>query len=362
MAATPQAVAQVVAAYWVVSISMVYLNKVLLTGGNATIQAPLFITMFQAIISCVICVTLGNVGESHRRAKTSSFASEWSQISWSLSTSLAVLPLSAIFVGMVALNNLCLQFVEVSFYNVARCLSLVFNVILSYAVLGKPTSLSVCATLMLVIVGFFLGIDGEVNFSLLGTLFGVLSSLFVSLSSIFTAKVLPAVSNDKSLLIFYNNLNATLLLLPLVVVFEGRFIMAHVAILSSLAFWLAMSVAAVLGFSVALVTVLQIKYTSPLTHNISGTAKAAVQSLGAFFIWGNAWTVTGVVGLFLVLVGSAMYAVIVMRESEREATTAKPPGRGSIQRNRDEEEEEEEEGGEEDGKEESEQQKLLRST
>ena len=32
---------------------------------------------------------------------------------------------------------------------------------------------------------------------------------------------------------------------------------------------------------------MQVKATSPLTHNISGTAKAAVQSLMAFYIWGN---------------------------------------------------------------------------
>ena len=32
-----------------------------------------------------------------------------------------------------------------------------------------------------------------------------------------------------------------------------------------------------MGFAIGLVTVMQVKATSPLTHNISGTAKAAVQ-------------------------------------------------------------------------------------
>ena len=40
-----------------------------------------------------------------------------------------------------------------------------------------------------------------------------------------------------------------------------------------------MTVAGFFGFSIGIVTVLQIKATSPLSHNISGTAKAAVQSL-----------------------------------------------------------------------------------
>ena len=308
----------VVAAYWVVSISMVYINKVLLSTGDASLQAPLFITMFQSVVSCGICIVLGNLGDANRKAKTVSFTTEWSRLdssSFNLTTALSVLPLSFIFVGMVALNNLCLQYVEVSFYNVARCLSLVFNVVLSYLVLGKSTSWPVCSTLVLVIVGFAVGIDGEINFSFIGTCFGILSSLFVSLSSIFTAKVLPLVSNDKSLLIFYNNANAVGLLIPLILFFEGRYISENFDKLVSSSFWICMILASVLGFSVALVTVLQIKVTSPLTHNISGTAKAAVQSLMAFYIWGNQATLAGVVGLFLVLIGSALYALLSMRES-----------------------------------------------
>jgi len=91
---------------------------------------------------------------------------------------------------MITFNNLCLKYVEVSFYNVARSLSIVFNVIFTYLFLGNTTSFVTCSTLLVVILGFILGIDGEVNFSLLGTVSGVLSSVFVSLNSIFTSKVL----------------------------------------------------------------------------------------------------------------------------------------------------------------------------
>lgn len=42
-----------------------------------------------------------------------------------------------------------------------------------------------------------------------------------------------------------------------------------------------------LGFMMGIVSVNQIRATSPLTHNISGTAKAGVQSALAFKIWGN---------------------------------------------------------------------------
>lgn len=55
-------------------------------------------------------------------------------------------------------------------------------------------------------------------------------------------------------------------------------------------------VSGVLGFLMGIVTVMQIRVTSPLTHNISGTAKAGVQSIMAFYIWDNEATVLACVG------------------------------------------------------------------
>ncbi|KAJ1404038.1 hypothetical protein B484DRAFT_298238, partial [Ochromonadaceae sp. CCMP2298] len=152
-------------------------------------------------------------------------------------------------------------------------------------------------------VGFGVGIQGEIDFSLVGTAAGVLSSVFVSLNSIYTSKMLPAVDNDKSKLLFYNNLNAALLFLPLIGLFEAQVILESKDKLMSVFFWASMSVTGAMGFAIGLVTVMQVKATSPLTHNISGTAKAAVQSLMAFYIWGNEATFKGIMGIALVIFG-----------------------------------------------------------
>lgn len=215
-------IAQVVALYWVVSISMVYLNKVLLSSEDASIPAPMFVTWFQCVVTAGICVVLGNMGEKTRKEGRGSFLDEYPRCKYNFDTGLRVGTLSLIFVAMIAFNNICLKHVEVSFYNVARSLSIVFNVIFTYLVLGKETSLSTCSTLVIVIFGFYLGIDGEVNLSIYGTLAGVLASIFVSLNGIYTAKVLPAVNNDKSMLLFYNNVNASVLFIPLIILFEGQ--------------------------------------------------------------------------------------------------------------------------------------------
>lgn len=213
---------------------------------------------------------------------------------------------------MITFNNVCIQYVHVSFYNVARCLSIVFNVIFTYYVLGKATDGYSLATLIVVIFGFYIGIDGELDFSLFGTAAGVIASIFVALNGIYTSKALEAVGGNKSVLLFYNNVNACILFTPLVFIFEFRVLMEHKDTLLSLTFWLCMTICGVFGFSIGLVTTYQIQATSPLSHNISGTAKAAAQSLLAFYIWGNQATFKGVLGILMTILGSGLYALVQM--------------------------------------------------
>jgi solute carrier family 35 (GDP-fucose transporter), member C1 len=227
-----------------------------------------------------------------------------------------------------------LKWVEVSFYNVARSLTIVFNVILSKIMLNSNSSNPTLACLGVVIVGFFMGSGGEINFSMKGTVAGILSSLFVSLNSIYTKKVLPVVDNDHWKLTFYNNINACIMFIPLMLTFENQAILSAFSMqFLSPTFWGAMWVAGFMGFAIGIVTVLQIKATSPLTHNISGTAKAAVQSILAFYIWGNEATFLGCLGIAVVLGGSLLYTYVKMEEG-RQAPSSPPPSEKDVEMNR----------------------------
>lgn len=329
-------IASVVATYWVVSISMVYLNKVLMSNEGISVPAPLFVTWYQCVITVLICWACGLCGQRAQAADAEkakyaavpaseggaaasapkpSFFAQFPKAEYLIGPAKQIFPLSVVFVGMITFNNLCLKFVEVSFYNVARSLTIVFNVFLSRLFLGIPTSFKTVLCLGVVIVGFLMGSHGELNFSLIGTISGVMSSLFVSLNSIFTKKVLPVVDDNHWKLTFYNNVNASILFIPLVLFFEYDILVEATQQLTSSVFWAAMTVAGFFGFSIGIVTVLQIKATSPLSHNISGTAKAAVQSLMAFYIWGNEPTVMGVLGIFTTLGGSLLYTFVKMGEN-----------------------------------------------
>ena len=332
-------ISAVVATYWVVSISMVYLNKILMSNEVISIPAPLFITWFQCIMTTIICWIAGLCNErsasgsgsysrlstvdhsSHGEHSSSgsiqskpSFFSQFPKVTYSTYIAVRIFPLSVIFVGMIVFNNLCLKYVEVSFYNVARSLTIVFNVIFSWLLLGVPTNTKTAACIAVVILGFVVGAQGELNFSLIGTGYGILSSLFVSLNSIFTKKVLSIVEDNHWRLTLYNNVNACMIMTPLVYIFEGDFLINRMALLQSPMYWSAMILAGFFGFAIGIVTVMQIKATCPLTHNLSGTAKAGVQSMLAFYVWGNEPTVMGVLGIFTVLGGSLLYTYVKMSE------------------------------------------------
>jgi len=309
----------VVAAYWFVSISLVFVNKSLLSGAQK-LDAPLVVTCYQCLVTVGACYLL--------KWAATKFPQKLSFPSLQLSTDilLRVLPLSIVFVAMITLNNLCLKHVGVSFYYIGRSLTTVFNVLLTYLILGERTSLSAISCCALIVGGFYLGVDQEEasgTFSLLGTLYGVLASLFVSLFSIFTKKVLPEVKGDIWALTFYNNVNACILFIPLIIIFGEVPTLIDFEYLDSLNFWVMMTIGGIFGFAIGYVTGLQIKTTSPLTHNISGTAKAAAQTVLATQYFQESKTMMWWVSNVVVLGGSLSYARV--RQLEMKARSRNQP-------------------------------------
>jgi GDP-fucose transporter C1 len=312
-------IAAVVASYFVISIGLVFLNKVLMSSDGTSIPAPLFVTWFQCLVTACICWLLGELG----RGKSTGFLLQFPRYTYNLNVARQVLPLSAIFVSMITFNNLCLKYVEVSFYNVARSLTIVFNVVLTWMILGKSTSQRVLMTLVVVVAGFFLGSGSEMHFSMVGTVFGMTSSLFVALNGIYTSKVLDVVEGNKWKLAAYNNTNACIMFIPILLLTgEVNVVMEHSALLLSGVFWTVMTLSGVFGFLIGIVTIMQIQVTSPLTHNISGTAKACVQTILALLLWQNPTNAANMGGVALVLFGSLLYSYVRRAEAAAAAAAA----------------------------------------
>ena len=109
------------------------------------------------------------------------------------------------------------------------------------------------------------------SLSVIGTTYGVIASACVALNSIFTKKVLPKVDDDIWKLTYYNNINACLIFIPLMIVTGELGTLANFPFLYSAKFWVPMTVAGGFGFTMGYVVGLQIqvkrKYSSRLSNN-----------------------------------------------------------------------------------------------
>jgi GDP-fucose transporter C1 len=147
------------------------------------------------------------------------FLSPWE---YKLSTALQIWPVTLSFCGMIIFNNLCLKFVEITFYQVARSLTIAFNVVFAYVIWGESTSRNAIIACAVVVFGYVLGVDGEINFSWAGVFFGAASSCCLSLYSIFVKKYMTVLNNDSWLLLYYNNVNA-MIVMPLISLAFGEY-------------------------------------------------------------------------------------------------------------------------------------------
>jgi len=294
--------------YWVISISMVFVNKTLLSSPTGKIDAPFFITWYQCLVTVVVVYAMGQAGV----ADVPKFELRPQVVRQMVS-------LSVVFTCMIVFNNLCLKYVEVSFYQVARSLTIVFNVIFDFVVLGQVTSLPAMGCCALVVSGFLLGNDQELRWSMQGVIFGVASSFFVAMNSIMVKKKFRLVDNNSWKMTLYNNVNATFLFLPLIVLSGELNVVATAPNVRTVQFWALMTAGGFLGVAISFATATQINYTSPLTHNVSATAKAAAQTVLALGIYRNPITVLGGVSVAVVLTGSLSYTLVRRAEMRSKA-------------------------------------------
>eukprot|EP01098_Paradermamoeba_levis_P008783 TRINITY_DN3628_c0_g1_i2.p1 TRINITY_DN3628_c0_g1~~TRINITY_DN3628_c0_g1_i2.p1 ORF type:complete len:142 (-),score=31.27 TRINITY_DN3628_c0_g1_i2:6-431(-) len=112
----------------------------------------------------------------------------------------------------------------------------------------------------------------------------------------------------------YNNVLSAIFMVPLILLSgEAHRLLEHPKVYESQT-WIYMTVTGLFGYLINLSTFMQINYTSPLTHSISGTAKACVQTLLAIQIFKNPVTPMNAFGIFLTIAGSFWYSFIRYKE------------------------------------------------
>lgn len=208
-----------------------------------------------------------------------------------VSTCRGLVPLICINVTGLIFNTYCLQYVDASFYQVARGLVLPFTVFFSFLLLKARSSLLSLSAVAVVCLGFFLGVSAEsIHASTTGTMLGVFSSLTTSVHAIVVKKSLGVVQGSTMDLVYYNNLLSALLLSPLVVL-SGELETVGQMISDGgrpfATFLLGASVTGVFGFLICIAGFLSIKVTSPVSHMISSAVRGVIQTFLGAWLFGD---------------------------------------------------------------------------
>jgi len=298
-------VAMAVSFYFVTSLSTVFFNKIIMS--NYEFPFPLFITWFQFLVAlgCIgVMYAVGSVYPSvhvMRGVSASSFTFQ---------SFYKILPLTALYVCMICFSNLTLQWSQVSFYQIARSLTIIFSMIFTYVFFGKATSWEEIKPCLVVVVGFVMGVKGELNFEPLSIVFGLTASAFLAYYAIKVKSVISDFNNDQWIVLLLNTMEALVLLLPFVFIFGEYGQMIQEPIIYQQDFWVVMVLGGIVGFLINIAMFWQIKTTSPLTSNLSGTAKACTQTALGVLIWRNQISLLNGFGILLVIGGSLWYSMV----------------------------------------------------
>ena len=296
-------VAGVILLYWCTSWTAIFMNKFVYTNLKKSFDAPYFVTFIQFVAPTFALYLFSKFN------KYSKIAKSFPDIKFSWHLALRVFPLSILYCLMVTMSNLCLKYVEVSFYQISRSLGIPMIPLINYLLFGETTTLRTVLSCITVVVGYIAGVDGEVNFSLKGTLFGLGASAVGTFYTIYLKRYLSNVVNNSWLLTFYTNFNSCIIL-PFLCLINGEIpvIWSHRSELT-LHYYMWICVSGIIGLFVGITTYLQIQYTSSLSHNISGVMKNCIQTFMGAYFYGTHITAKGLAGILLVVGGSFSYAM-----------------------------------------------------
>jgi len=235
-------------------------------------------------------------------------------------------PLIAINCIGLAFNTYCLQFVDASFYQVARGLVLPFTTLLSYIFLNARPSLPLLGAIGIVCFGFMVGVSSEnLSVSFIGILLGVCSSVTTAGHAIVVKRSLPVVNGSAMDLAYYSNFLSAFIMAPAALLAETG------AVLNMFSqggqafrtFWVGGLVTGVFGFLICIAGFISIKVTSPVTHMMSAAVRGVIQTVLGVWLFSDIVTRARLSGIALILTGSIVYTFLKDQEMRKNSAAAK---------------------------------------
>lgn len=287
--------------YITISVSMVIINRILLFHT----QTPLLLLWSQLVIGAV-------------SLKAACFLTFIPSLSFESLVRFA--PLISVNVIGLALNTMCLYYLDAMIYQICRALVLPITGLLTPFVTGKMLDWKIYASCLIIVAGFTFGVYGERlnagSVSYLGMIFGILSSITTSIQTFIIQRSLRRYKKQGPFEVVYLSNAYSAIFLPLFFVVEFQSIAELFHSKSNIYNFLkAAMISGIIGILINLATFLQIEHTSPLSHTVSSAAKGVFQTLLAYLILGEALTSTRISGIAITLFGSILYSIFKMQNA-----------------------------------------------
>uniref|UniRef100_A0A0X3PTM1 GDP-fucose transporter n=2 Tax=Schistocephalus solidus TaxID=70667 RepID=A0A0X3PTM1_SCHSO len=279
----------------------------------------MLITLLECIVTSCVCAF---------RLRASRF-SLWECVRKGLRTAMSEhslsLKLPVFFALMITFNNMCLYYLDLPVYFVARSFSPLFNVILFYRMLKDRRLLLILPGIALIIVGYIITMVEENTINLLiaeGVILGVLSSLFVEFYTLETNKLPDKTPEVYLKQVYVNNVCGVILLLV------GAFATSELTelqflpiapTLDTLVFWSLLVLGCICAAIVGGVVLEEINSYPSFHRQMLGLVRSVLQTIAAVFIFFVYTTKLWWVGVLLVAIGTALYIVGQRKHEETAA-------------------------------------------
>ncbi|KAH6589389.1 hypothetical protein BASA50_010042 [Batrachochytrium salamandrivorans] len=241
--------------------------------------------------------------------------------------SLIMLAFSTLYTINIAVSNISLKMVSVPFHQTIRAMVPLFTMLIEFFWLNKSASFTVALTMLPIIFGVTLATIGDYDFTILGFILTLLGALLAAIKGVTTNII--QVGKLK-----LHPLDLLLWMTPLAFVqtMSYAFITGELHQVSeflrddvSISILLALLANGFIAFGLNVSSFTANKKTSALTMGVAGNVKQVLSIILSVSIFNLTFTLINGVGIFLTLVGGALYTYADVKDRKRPGSPTNSP-------------------------------------
>jgi len=295
--------------YAATSVLILLFNKVILSSYS--FKYPLTMTLCHMLMGLFFLNLL-------RAAKMINYAT------FDVNLARKVVPVCMCFIANVVLGMVALRGTNIPMFATLRRLTVMMVVLCEVLILRKKQTRLVVGSVVIMILGSFIGGWGDLQFDLFGYCMVLLNNLVTALNLVFIKKTLldTKLASDTFGVLYYNSLLSIPVLAFLALIF------GEVSALPSFPFWgdvyfqFSFIASAVMSFLMNYSTYWCTEVNSALTTSVTGQVKNVLSSFVALSMFGMRATPLLVLGLTVGLMGSMLYAYAVYKKDQKNRASA----------------------------------------